>query len=148
MVLAGRRHSRDCPGYFLRLTPDRVQLGAGRYAFDKATLEAFRAAVADEGRGTALERALEEVRAKGAEVGGAHYKRVPRGFDADHARADLLRYNALHAWIEESFPLEAHTAEFVEYCSERFGNSRRCSVGYWTSMPGSEPTAARGSMPR
>ena len=116
----GDRHSRDCPGYFLRLTPDRVLLGAGRYAFDKVTLEAFRAAVADDNRGTALERVLEEVRAKGAEVGGAHYKRVPRGFDADHARADLLRYNALHAWIEESFPLEAHTAEFVEYCSERF----------------------------
>ena len=37
----GDRHSRDCPGYFLRLTPDRVPLGAGRYAFDKATLEAF-----------------------------------------------------------------------------------------------------------
>ena len=115
----GDRHSRDCPGYFLRLTPDTVVVGAGRHAFDKETLEAFRQAVADERRGAALERALATVRAEGAEVGGAHYKRVPRGFDRDHPRADLLRYNALHAWIEEPLPPEVHTPDFVEYCAER-----------------------------
>ena len=116
----GHRHSRDCPGYFLRLTPDAVVAGAGRHAFDKATLEAFRMAVADERRGAALEQALATVRAAGAEVGGAHYKRVPRGFAADHPRADLLRYNALHAWIEEPLPPEVHAADFVDFCCERF----------------------------
>lgn len=116
----GHRHSRDCPGYFLRLTPDAVLVGAGRHAFDKATLEAYRTAVADERRGAALEQALATVRAAGAEVGGAHYKRVPRGFAADHPRADLLRYNALHAWIEEPLPPDVHTAEFVDFCCERF----------------------------
>ena len=116
----GNRHSRDCPGYFLRLTPDAVVAGAGRHAFDKATLEAFRTAVADEHRGPALEQALAKVRAAGAEVGGAHYKRLPRGFAADHPRADLLRYNALHAFIEEPLPPDVHTAEFVDFCCERF----------------------------
>ena len=116
----GDRHSRDCPGYFLRLTPDAVVVGAGRHAFDKATLEAYRTAVADEHQGAALEQALATLRAAGAEVGGAHYKRVPRGFAADHPRADLLRYNALHAWIEEPLPPEVDTAEFVDFCCERF----------------------------
>ena len=116
----GDRHSRDCPGYFLRLTPDAVVVGAGRHAFDKEILAAFREAVADERRGEALEQALATVRAAGADVGGAHYKRVPRGFAADHPRADLLRYNALHAWIEEPLPPQVHTAEFVDFCYERF----------------------------
>ena len=116
----GSRHSRDCPGYFLRLTPDAVVVGAGRHRFDKATLEAYRTAVADERRGAALEQALAAVRAAGAEVAGAHYKRVPRGFAADHPRAELLRYNALHAWIEEPLPPEVHAADFVDFCSERF----------------------------
>lgn len=116
----GDRHSRDCPGYFLRLTPDAVVVGAGRHAFDKATLEVYRTAAADERRGAALEQALAAVRTAGAEIGGAHYKRVPRGFAADHPRADLLRYNALHAWIEEPLPSEVHSAEFVDFCSERF----------------------------
>ena len=116
----GNRHSRDCPGYFLRLTPDAVVVGAGRHAFDKATLEAYRTAVEDEHRGAALEQALATVHAAGAEVGGAHYKRVPRGFAADHPRADLLRYNALHAWIEEPLQSEVHAADFVDFCCERF----------------------------
>ena len=116
----GNRHSRDCPGYFLRLTPDAVVAGAGRHAFDKATLEAYRTAVADEHRGAALEQALATVHAADAEVGGAHYKRVPRGFAADHPRADLLRYNALHAWIEEPLQPEVYTADFVDFCCERF----------------------------
>jgi uncharacterized protein (TIGR02453 family) len=115
----GSRHSRDCPGYFLRLEPDRLTVGAGRYRFDKEPLQAYRRALADDARGAGLERALDEVRAAGGEVGGEHYKRVPRGFDADHPRADLLRHNALHAWIGESLPPEAHSAEFVDFCAER-----------------------------
>ena len=115
----GNRHSRDCPGYFLRLEPDCVKVGAGRYRFDKEPLQAFREAVADERRGTALERALTKVRAAGGEVGGEHYKRVPRGFEPDHPRAELLRYRALHAWIDGPLPPQAHTADFVEYCAER-----------------------------
>ena len=116
----GDRHSRDCPGYFLRLRPDAVVVGAGRHAFDKEILAAFREAVADERRGEALSQTLATVHAAGADVGGAHYKRVPRGFAADHPRADLLRYNALHAWIEEPLPPQVYTAEFVDFCYERF----------------------------
>ncbi len=116
----GDRRSRDCPGYFLRLTLGAVVVGAGRHAFDKEVLAAFREAVADERKGTALEQALATVRGAGAEVGEAHYKRVPRGFAADHPRADLLRFNALHAWIEEPLPPEVHSADFVDFCYERF----------------------------
>ena len=64
----GNRHSRDCPGYFLRLEPDRVKVGAGRYRFDKEPLQAFREAVADDRGGASLERALKKVRAAGGEV--------------------------------------------------------------------------------
>lgn len=116
----GDRRSLDSRGYFLRLTPDQLLLGAGRYRFDKATLVAFRESVADDHRGAALARALAAVRAEGAEVGREHYRHIPRGFDADHPRADLLRHNALHAWTEEPLPPETHSADFVDYCSERF----------------------------
>ena len=116
----GDRRSRDCPGYFLRLARDQITLGAGRHAFDKPTLEAYRTAVADDRRGRALMQAVEAVQVAGGAVGGAHYKRVPRGFDADHPRADLLRHNALHVWIEEPLPPEVHTDDFVDFCCERF----------------------------
>jgi uncharacterized protein (DUF2461 family) len=52
--------------------------------------------VVDSDLGPELEKAISDVKAAGEfEVGGEHYKRVPRGYDKDHPRADLLRYNAL-----------------------------------------------------
>ena len=61
-------------------------------------LAAYRAAVDDDEMGPELEAAIKSVGAAGAyEIKGEHYKRIPRGFDPDHPRADLLRFNTLIA---------------------------------------------------
>ncbi len=104
------------PGFFLRLFHDRVCMGGGTHGFDKPTLAAFRDAVADDATGPALEAAIAEVRAAGDyEIGQPHYKRVPRGFDPEHPRAELLKYNAVWGMAEIPVPPEAHGAEFVDY---------------------------------
>jgi uncharacterized protein (DUF2461 family) len=54
------------------------------------------------------------------DIGGEHYKRVPRGFDSEHERANLLRYAALFAYspqIEESV---VTSPDLVEVCFEHF----------------------------
>lgn len=85
-------------GFYLRLSPRGAELYTGVHGFDRSRLERFREAVADERAGPALQTAMERVRAAGDyEVGGAHYRRVPRGYAPDHPRADLLRYNTLFA---------------------------------------------------
>ena len=53
-------------------------------------------------------------------VGGEHYKRVPAGFDADHPRADLLRYNTLFAGIELDLPAELATPRFPKFCAAHY----------------------------
>src|SRR3954454_13320585 len=89
--------SRERPGLFLRLRPATVTLGASMHRFDPGALAAYRAAVADETAGRALESAISEAAGlRGMTVGGLQYKRVPREFGADHPRADLLRHNALY----------------------------------------------------
>jgi uncharacterized protein (TIGR02453 family) len=45
MFWEGERHSRESPGFFIRLRPWRVGLGAGMHRFDRGALEAYRAAV-------------------------------------------------------------------------------------------------------
>jgi uncharacterized protein (TIGR02453 family) len=116
----GSGKSRESPGYWFRLAPKQLILAAGMHRFEPALLERFRAAVDDEKRGRALARALEKVRADGVEVGGQQYKRVPRGYPADHPRSELLLYGSLFAWIEQRVPREARTAEFPRYCAERY----------------------------
>ena len=70
----------------------------GQHVFPREVLAAYREAVDDESMAGKLEKAFEAVDKNGDnEVGGEHYKRVPRGYDADHPRQELLRYNGLWA---------------------------------------------------
>ena len=86
------------PGYYFGFDPSGGGVHVGMYGFDKEMLSQYRQAVDDEASGTALEAALSAVRASGPyEVSGAHYKRVPRGYDNEHPREELLRHNALYA---------------------------------------------------
>ena len=89
---------KGSPGYGFHLQSDEMWLMAGKWGFEKELLEAFREAVDDDKMGKALLEAIAKVEAAGDyTVKGDHYKRVPRGFDADHPRADLLRFNHLMA---------------------------------------------------
>ena len=96
------------PSFFVRIDPDGVSLYAGIHVFPKPLLSAYREAVIDEALGAELEAAMAAVQeAGGYTLGGEHYKRVPRGYDADHPRADLLRYNGL--WAHTAHAVDAAT---------------------------------------
>lgn len=85
------------PGYYFHLEPGGAVMYAGKYEFGKDALSAFRDAVADNKKGAELERAIATVKKAGYEIGEIHYKKVPRGYDPAHPRAELLRHNTLYA---------------------------------------------------
>jgi uncharacterized protein (TIGR02453 family) len=113
----GRKRS---PGYFVRLVADAVLVAAGRHEFDAATLAAYRAAIDEDATGSGLERIVGALQREGYAVGGLHYKRVPRGFEADHPREELLRHRSLHAYLEVPPPPEVGSADFVGWCVGHF----------------------------
>jgi uncharacterized protein (TIGR02453 family) len=99
----GQGKRMENPSFFVRIQPDGVSLYAGIHIFPKPMLAAYREAVVDEALGTELQAAMDTVREAGDyTLGGEHYKRVPRGYDAAHPRADLLRYNGLWAYTEKA----------------------------------------------
>jgi uncharacterized protein (TIGR02453 family) len=113
----GGRKGWASPGYYMRLLPDLMILGAGMHQFGKADLDAFRHAVVDEVLGTRLVETVTKVEKAGPyAIGGESRKKVPRGFDADHPRAGFLLHEGLHATLEQPVPPEAHGAGFVDYC--------------------------------
>jgi uncharacterized protein (TIGR02453 family) len=113
--------SRRCPGFFFRLRPDALVLGAGRHHLEPEPLDRFRQAAADTRTGEALVEAVERVEAAGFTLGGERYKRVPAGFAAEGRRADLLRHEGLFAYEDVSPPPpETRTAGFPAFCAERF----------------------------
>ena len=115
------RRSKECPGYFFRMTPTQLYVGAGMHQLDKKALDRYRARVADDASGRPLEAALKKAtKLEGARVGGETYKRVPKGYDPEHPRAALLRHSGLFVEWLGPIPKEATTPGFTSWVVERY----------------------------
>src|SRR5512140_943155 len=116
----GERKGWDCSGFYFRLTPKSLWLGAGMHDFEDRLLSVYREAVLDSAKGKALEKAIALVKKAGYEVGGLEYKRVPRGLPEDHPRAELLKYKGLYAMVDLKVPKEFGSARFPDFCAGHF----------------------------
>jgi uncharacterized protein (TIGR02453 family) len=86
-------------GGYLQFSAGGLAAGLGMYAMSPAELQKYRQAVADDDSGAELERVIAEVTRTGISVHGHEVlKTVPRGYPADHPRADLLRWKGVVAW--------------------------------------------------
>lgn len=123
----GDRKGWDCPGFYMRIAPSTVFLGTGMHSFEKPMLDTFRKAVVSDGSGTRLMSAINSI--DGAyEIGGETRKSVPRGFDAAHPRARLLKFEGLHAGIE----LPAAAAEVPDFADRALSHfARTWPIGQW-----------------
>jgi uncharacterized protein (TIGR02453 family) len=73
-------------------------VGAGHYMMDPDQVARYRAAVLDDAQGRALVRILAATRKAGVEVRAYDaLKKVPRGVDPAHPRADLLAWKSVTA---------------------------------------------------
>ena len=108
------------PAFGMQISPDDAGLMAGMFHFDKPMLAAYRAAVDDEALGAELASAARTVLDAGYALSGAHYKRVPRGYDEAHPRAGYLKYNSLHAHIGSISWDAVMSPDFVELCYGHF----------------------------
>jgi uncharacterized protein (TIGR02453 family) len=84
-------------GYYVSVSPDGLFLGAGTYQLSPDQLERFRAAVAAERTGTALQAIVTSLENDGYEISGEALKSAPRGYPADHPRIGLLRRKSMTA---------------------------------------------------
>lgn len=123
LLWEGTGRKTEHPAFGFRFDATGGALMAGMHGFPRPLLAAYRDAVVEEEQGARLESALAAVRRAGAyTIGGEHYKRVPRGYDADHPRADLLRYNALWAHSPRLSPADLTAPDLVDRCFEHFCN--------------------------
>lgn len=83
-----------------RFNLDGLQIKAAWRYGDSAQIALFRAAAATDESGRTLEDLVESLAADGHEIEGDVMQRVPRGYPADHPRAELLRHRSLIAGRE------------------------------------------------
>src|SRR5262245_56431905 len=87
-------------GGYVQLSARGLAVGGGYYHTASDQLQRLRRAVDDDVRGPELERIVAALRRSGYQVDGERLKILPRGYPADHPRADLLRYKSMIAWRE------------------------------------------------
>jgi uncharacterized protein (TIGR02453 family) len=82
---------------YVHLGSDEEFVGVGSYFFDADRLATWRKMVAGKA-GAELAAMIAKLRKAGYEVGGHDdYKKVPKGFDPEHPRAELLKMKGLTA---------------------------------------------------
>lgn len=117
----GESKGWELPGFFFRLTSKQLMCGAGIHMLEKEALGSFRAAVADDASGGSLAKIVAKLRkTESVVVGEEAYKKVPKGFDPAHPRAELLRFGSLWAAVETPVPAELTSPAFAELVVSRF----------------------------
>ena len=115
----GKKNMNPAMGF--RLTAENMMLMLGMYGFPKDKLARFREAIDDEALGRELRGILDHIQTMpGYQLGGEHYKNVPRGFDRDHPRADLLRFNGLHVFPPPIPAAEVQSPTLIDICATHF----------------------------
>jgi uncharacterized protein (TIGR02453 family) len=100
--------------YYVQVDAEGIYVAAGYYETASDQVLRYRTAVDDERRGAALSKELDRLQGLGFILRGHQLKRVPRGFDPEHPRADLLRYKTLwgaRRWIPDD---ELHSADCLD----------------------------------
>ena len=115
----GKKNLNPAMGF--QLTAHSMGLMTGMHGLQKEHLAKFREAIADDELGSEAEAVVNAIKGMSDyRVGGAHYKKVPRGYDADHPRADLLKYAALYAYPPEVSIADVQTPAVMDICVGHF----------------------------
>lgn len=126
----GSAKKTESPAFGFQIDATGMGLMAGIFKFPPAMLTAYRAAVVDSTSGTELEQVLEEVQRAGIfEIAGEHYKRVPAGYDSNHKRASLLRYDGLYVFSPRIPVGDLLTPGIIDICYNHF--QRMTPVYHW-----------------
>ena len=124
----GTRPKMECPGFYFHLEPPDLMLAAWMHCFSRPLLEAFRNSVVDPKLGPALARAGRSVlKNRGYGIDGKHYKKTPRGYDADNKNADFLLFNGLYALFNSGIPQEIYSTDIIDYCFKKVNFGRNGS---------------------
>jgi uncharacterized protein (TIGR02453 family) len=118
----GNRKRMESSGFYLHVEDKILFIGAGIKMFPPRVLDRYRQAVVDSKLGVELEKAVKKVSDQGYLVTGKHYKKVPRGYEADHPNAQFLLYNGLTARVEEKVPDAFFSDAIIDYAYSHYRN--------------------------
>lgn len=112
----GPRKKLGNPGFYLQLDKSKILIAGGQYSFPDDLLKSYRDVVSDPKKGAQVTKILKKISKNPSyKLGGAHYKKVPRGYDKENPNAELLLHNGLYFYYEGPIPKEVTSKDFLNY---------------------------------
>lgn len=96
----GERKKMESSGFYFHIEPKLFFLGVGAYMFEKDLLKLYRHAIDRETTAKELDDIVKKLKRSGYNPGGLHYKKIPRGFTADHKYSEYILYNGFYVGTE------------------------------------------------
>jgi hypothetical protein len=111
---------RTSPVLWIRIDATHAGFASG-IGFTPTIRERWRTTIVGEA-GERLARLLAELVDRcGAELAGDEVERVPKPWDQDHPRADLLRKTGFQVRVVDPLPATIDQPSFVDWCTDRLG---------------------------
>ena len=110
----------ESSGFYFHIEPKYYFLGGGTYVFTDNMIKTYREALADEAAGEQITKAIKKVTKAGYKIGGKHFKRIPKGFDANFPRAELLLHKGLYCFYESKNIGQLKPKTVFDYCFNHF----------------------------
>ncbi len=93
-------HKDDCASYYFGISPEGIDIGGGVYSPEPDSLRAVRQHIADDPAGFRATFETRKIRKLFVELSGETVSRVPKGLDADHPEAELLKRKQYILWAK------------------------------------------------
>jgi uncharacterized protein (TIGR02453 family) len=110
----------ESSGFYLHIEPKYFFIGGGTYLFSDTMIKVYREALSDKTAGDQIAAAIKKMKKAGYQVGGQHFKRLPKGFNEDFAHRDLLLYNGLYCYLESKEIGLLKPKTVVDFCFKHF----------------------------
>lgn len=108
----------EVPGFYFHLGIDTAFFYGGWHLFTKEVMAQYREAVANDTTGTQLESIFRQLNEKELPLfEEPQYKKVPRGYPADHPRGELLKYAGMGV-AKKLTQKDINSSKLVSHCAK------------------------------
>jgi len=83
-------------------------------------IKVYREALSDKTAGEQIAQVINKMKKFGYQIGGQHFKRLPKGFDENFPHADLLLHNGLYCYLESKEIKQLKPKTVVDFCFKHF----------------------------
>jgi uncharacterized protein (TIGR02453 family) len=118
----GGRKRMESSGFYLHVENKNLLIGVGIKMFPKPLLDRYRKVVVEKKQGAALRSVVKKITDKGYLIDGKHYKKIPRGFDAEQPNAEYLLFNGLTARVEEKVSDVFYSEAIIDHAYDHYKN--------------------------